>query len=193
MDNAALKPGDRVAVWFYVTHATAHDVWLANKPGKPAIVDAPVSDIITAARRPKAASDDTLREMANTFMTHGGTDAEAMRAAVALLPARRPALPDREAVELILRDTLFVRHGYDDGEPLQDVGGIGDAADAILALFALSPAQAERDGWVLVPREPTEAMILAGAYGRRNGWRESTKATYQGMLSAAPKEEPDHG
>ena len=102
--------------------------------------------------------------------------------------ARRPALPDREAMELILRDTLFVRHGYDNGEPMQDVGGIEGAADAILALFTLSPAQAERDGWVLVPREPTEAMILAGAYGRRNGWRESTKATYQGMLSAAPKE-----
>jgi hypothetical protein len=49
-------------------------------------------------------------------------------------------------------------------------------------------------GWQLVPVEPTEEMILAGAYvlagayGRRNGWRESTIATYRGMLSASPPE-----
>lgn len=51
--------------------------------------------------------------------------------------------PDREAVELILRDTLFVRHGYDNGEPMQDVGGIGDAADAILAMLSAAPKEGE--------------------------------------------------
>lgn len=111
--------------------------------------------------------------------------------------ARRPALPDREAVARVIDPSSWQvmdsylaevkrKHpnsGYDP-DNFKCRGSL-TKADAILAM--LSPAQAEREGWVMVPREPTEAMILAGAYGRRNGWRESTKATYQGMLSAAPK------
>ena len=120
--------------------------------------------------------------------------------------ARRPALPDREAVELILRDTLTVGHGSTDGFAVTFVDGIQEAVEYICAL---SPAQAERDDMVLVPREPTEAMLNAS-------WLTTAAATpdermamelcdskaafklklarrYRAMLSAAPKEEPDHG
>lgn len=41
------------------------------------------------------------------------------------------------------------------------------------------------DGWALVPIEPTEAMISAGANGTRNGARETAARTYASMLSAA--------
>ena len=68
----------------------------------------------------------------------------------------RPALPDREAVELVARiiDPVSfekVRQGgqLDDAE--WRCNRARDKATHILALFALSPAQAEREGWVMVP------------------------------------------
>ncbi len=62
LDLDELKPGDRIAVWFYITDINEHDVFLANKPGRPAIVDAPVSDILTliAAARPAVVSDEVV-------------------------------------------------------------------------------------------------------------------------------------
>ncbi len=46
------------------------------------------------------------------------------------------------------------------------------------------------DGWVLVPREPTEAMLEAGNHARdpRLTVEENSRATYRAMLSASPKE-----
>jgi hypothetical protein len=56
-------------------------------------------------------------------------------------------------------------------------------------------AQAEREGWVMVPREPTEAMIKAAWADLGDTYQRSTRNladAYHAMLSAAPKE-PDHG
>jgi hypothetical protein len=104
--------------------------------------------------------------------------------------ARRPALPDREAVELILRDTLLVRHGYDAGNFVQDVGGIGDAADAILSLFALSPAHAEREvvAKVIDPEAFTANTYVYDMYPIRRIDALAKADAILAMLSAAPKE-----
>lgn len=51
------------------------------------------------------------------------------------------------------------------------------------------------DGWVMVPREPTEAMIKAAWADLGDTYQRSTRNladAYRAMLSAAPKE-PDHG
>ena len=59
--------------------------------------------------------------------------------------------------------------------------------DLSLILSALQEAREALvpDGWALVPIEPTEAMISAGANGTRNGARETAARTYASMLSAA--------
>lgn len=114
---------------------------------------------------------------------------------LALITAARRPEPDREAVELaarIIDPVSFekVRQGgkLDDAE--WRCNRARDKATHILALFALSPAQAERDGWVMVPREPTEEMHEAALDQLgRNPDRpdEEIDAVYRAMLSAAPK------
>lgn len=61
------------------------------------------------------------------------------------------------------------------------------AYDIAIVLSALQEAREALvpDGWALVPIEPTEAMISAGANGTRNGARETAARTYASMLSAA--------
>ena len=110
--------------------------------------------------------------------------------------ARRPALPDREVSDDVL-------HAMARAYEMSAFGGISLAnksaerrLKAMRAAFAvLSPAQAEREGWVLVPREPTEAMVAAG-WEVANLIGPSTLGvitdtnchdTYRAMLSAAPK------
>lgn len=65
--------------------------------------------------------------------------------------------------------------------------GEGDRNDLRTLLSALQEAREALvpDGWALVPIEPTEAMISAGANGTRNGARETAARTYASMLSAA--------
>ena len=60
---------------------------------------------------------------------------------------------------------------------------------------ALITAARRPDGWVMVPREPTEAMIKAAWADLGDTYQRSTRNladAYHAMLSAAPKE-PDHG
>lgn len=60
--------------------------------------------------------------------------------------------------------------------------------EAMRAALALLPGGVVPDGYVLVPKEPTEAMVLAGAVGQGKGWRtDSPRNTYRAMLSASPK------
>jgi hypothetical protein len=52
----------------------------------------------------------------------------------------------------------------------------------------------EREGYVLVPREPTRAMRKAGSATWVTNDREiAASATYRAMLRAAEKEKPLHG
>jgi hypothetical protein len=56
------------------------------------------------------------------------------------------------------------------------------AADAVLALLPQSP-----EGWVMVPREPTEAMLEAG-HGVRHPSRTveaNTRSTWDAMITAS--------
>lgn len=60
-------------------------------------------------------------------------------------------------------------------------------ADLLRTLIAGPP---EREGWVLVPREPTEEMTTAGVEaGVRAGYKGNPwcPEAYAAMLSAAPK------
>ena len=52
-------------------------------------------------------------------------------------------------------------------------------------LDALSTRQPVGDGYVVVPREPTEEMIRAGAKWRQNSSRATALNVYQAMLAAA--------
>jgi hypothetical protein len=65
---------------------------------------------------------------------------------------------------------------------------IGEAID--VAIAALSDAVTPPDGWVAVPVEPTEQMLMAGldAWSSSNVINQQTgiKKEYQAMLQAAP-------
>jgi hypothetical protein len=110
--------------------------------------------------------------------------------------ARRPALPDREAVAREVYNTFSDQEGF---VPWVEGGNSHkqfEARRVANRILALSPAHAEREGWVLVPREPTEAMVAAG-WEVANLIGPSTLGvitdtnchdTYRAMLSAAPKE-----
>ena len=97
-------------------------------------------------------------------------DCDELRALITA--ARRPALPDREAVAKLIDPEAFVRGTY-----VYEMQGIRrpDAltkADAILALFALSPAPILNDN----NTGPTSGSLVA------------SDGPGVGALSAAPKE-----
>lgn len=64
-----------------------------------------------------------------------------------------------------------------------------------LAALRAAPAAPVADGWVLVPREPTEAMNDAARdwsaekYGKPIG-KDASEGCYRAMLAAAPAAEP---
>ena len=61
---------------------------------------------------------------------------------------------------------------------------LGDLRRAAAA-DALERGSQVGDGWVLVPREPTEAMICAGD-GKDPGFGSLSATIYRAMLAAAP-------
>lgn len=72
----------------------------------------------------------------------------------------------------------------------------GEIHAATAGILALITAARRPDGWVMVPREPTEAMHEAALDQLgRNPDRpdEEIEGIYRALLSAAPKKEPDHG
>ena len=80
------------------------------------------------------------------------------------------------------------------GETNIDAGACDDTTDARAYLAGCTAAR-RPDGWVMVPREPTEAMIKAAWADLGDTYQRSTRNladAYRAMLSAAPKE-PDHG
>jgi hypothetical protein len=101
-----------------------------------------------------------------------------------------PPSPDkglREAVITILEDHMSA--SFDGlGRGVVTLSGFEEAADAILALPALSVPE----GWVAVPREPTEEMIAKAR--EEDGVAEDAPASfggfyrniYRAMLSAIP-------
>ena len=95
----------------------------------------------------------------------------------------------REAVITILEDHMSASfEGL--GRGVVTLSGFEEAADAILALPALSVPE----GWVVVPREPTEEMLRAGATDNTprvatnslDRMFESVGHIYRAMLSAIP-------
>src|SRR5690606_16587480 len=103
----------------------------------------------------------------------------------------RAMTPDnlREAVITILEDHMSASfEGL--GRGVVTLSGFEEAADAILALPALSVPE----GWVVVPREPTEEMLRAGATDNTprvatnslDRMFESVGHIYRAMLSAIP-------
>lgn len=46
------------------------------------------------------------------------------------------------------------------------------------------------EGWVMAPREPTEAMVTAAQYTKQNHWQSALRSAYRAMLSAAPTPPP---
>lgn len=120
--------------------------------------------------------------------------------------ARRPALPDREAVELAARiiDPVSFEKVRQGGQLDDAEWRCNRARDKAAHILAPSPAQAEREGWVLVPREPTEAMLQPACAKHTPGapmrlpheqWRGTEECPsfakrrriWASMLSAAPK------
>lgn len=96
----------------------------------------------------------------------------------------------REAVERLTQD-LAAREAYIKGADARGVRAdqcvdvrLSDLRTLLSALQEAREALVP-DGWALVPIEPTEAMISAGANGTRNGARETAARTYASMLSAA--------
>jgi hypothetical protein len=68
--------------------------------------------------------------------------------------------------------------------------------DATIAAILAIPAPV--DGLVLVPREPVDAQVRAGAYQVSGLTHEGARCVYRAMLSAAPASAPvvevaDHG
>jgi hypothetical protein len=59
----------------------------------------------------------------------------------------------------------------------------GDIAGTVAAL----QSQSNTDGWVMVPVEPTEEMLLAGYEGQGEATCPAVRDAYRAMLSAAPK------
>lgn len=73
-----------------------------------------------------------------------------------------------------------------DGELVRDlVRTIAKSAISYRAADALERGSQVVDGWVLVPREPTEAMICAGD-GKDPGFGSLSATIYRAMLAAAP-------
>lgn len=104
--------------------------------------------------------------------------------------ARRPAFPDREAVAREAWQNLLEKD--DRTSPVEYPEMCLITFEEARDLIALSPAQAEREGWVLVPKEPTADMVsVAIAYWDETddfGPEEEFPGIYRAMLSAVPKE-----
>lgn len=57
------------------------------------------------------------------------------------------------------------------------------------ALSAFHPLVGEKEGWVLVPREPTDDMLQAGFDCidlRNRSWLETLAISYRAMIEASP-------
>ena len=124
-----------------------------------------------------------------------------------LIAAARPAVVSDEVVERMARGFL---EGLNEGRSLEfDALQPGDWAElrsAMRSALALLPGGMVPDGYVLVPREPTEAMVKSGqraaddkywlwrGLGERpvgsglDGMALYVDAAYRAMLSASPKE-----
>jgi hypothetical protein len=108
----------------------------------------------TLPATPFADQADAIRDMWRKI----ADDARAI-----LLPPDAPS-PDRERVARIITALGLMRAYAMVGRAFTDEDNriVSEAEDAILALTAADPIPIEREGFVLVPREPTEAMLTAG-------------------------------
>ena len=182
----------------------------------------PADDLLTliAAARPAVVSDEVVVQMIHKHdaVARISDRYSAMRAALALLPG---GVPDREAIAGVIGSyVVYDDKGGPDTEVLQDVIG-GDYDESVRRVYELTDAiiamlsgPAVPDGYVLVPREPTEAMVKSGqraaddkywlwrGLGERpvgsglDGMALYVDAAYRAMLSASPKEvspDPTHG
>lgn len=95
-------------------------------------------------------------------------------------------------VELLERVRFFIQDCLDTGHDRGVIGNLMSARDDIDRLLHLARANAPQ-GWVLVPREPTEAMLSA-AWAANVSWRSLAEAysnedlidVYAAMIAAAP-------
>jgi len=71
-----------------------------------------------------------------------------------------------------------------------NIHGVTDTVIIKAKEIAKRHGEAPREGWKLVPVEPTDAMILAGAQSPGKKWghlaAESVVHRYRAMLAAAP-------
>lgn len=94
--------------------------------------------------------------------------------------AQPPAVADRDAIRRV-----FMAHGFTIKDGQTDLKPyVYEAAEALLR--ELSPAVAVPDGYALVPIEPTEEMVAAGAEGDSQFY-DHARFVYRAMLSAATK------
>lgn len=98
------------------------------------------------------------------------------------------------AVEAALRELLaIIRADAERGfHPTRRVNEAMLRADA--ALLAEPRSEGVKDGWVMVPREPTAKMICAadeaGWSGYTGTWTIAPDKCWRAMLAAAPSPEP---
>ena len=100
-----------------------------------------------------------------------------------LIAAARPAVVSDEVV-------LAMSDAYDSTLYLTPLKGRPAYIEAMRAALALLPGGVP-DGWVLVPKEPTEAMVNAVWHHWLHGMghsQECMRDALRAMLSASPKE-----
>ena len=90
-----------------------------------------------------------------------------------------------------LEEAAKAMHG---AEPWSSFWSTDDARLLATAAITAYLARAEKEGWVMVPKEPSEAMIEAGCDNNPTQWNEGTDLgfaadvandVYRAMLSAA--------
>lgn len=164
---------------------------------------------------------DALSAMSDAFVkngVHDGNKGRALRlysAAVKSIEQSLSALPtdavqpvggvDREAVASIVDGGLIkwfeeIQIEFPTGnllpETYRSTAEASDAlakcrTDAILALYATAPTAGS--GWVMVPREPTEAMIEAGLQAPHQAYEPAEPGdVWSAMIAAAPTDAGSH-
>lgn len=149
-----------------------------------------IADVITNAHHPEVgtAPDE------NVYLTLG--DLEDLFALTA--PARRPSVEEvaRDAIVGVSSDYMTSAEHHPDYVliPNGRFQALADAEKQILTLPARKP-----EGWVLVPREPTEEMLRSAVGWREYDSREGLSGepdmferAYYAMLSALPTKGESH-
>ena len=175
MDNAALDELERVA-----RALTYPDDW--HTEGRN--VCSPAGFVVAEAHGSASAPDELM--IRATYIA--AFDPPTILALITA--ARRPALPDREAVAKVIDPEAFKANAYVyDMYPIRRIDALAKA-DAILSLFALSPAHAEREvvAKVIDPEAFKANTYVYDMYPIRRIDALAKADAILAMLSAAPKE-----